>query len=344
MKSNYIPLFILAMIAFACKKETKNITADQSPISVNAPVSCSGDTWDPATAYFGLPEVPYFVYNDKAYFINLGPVSASQNTMRIYDGSTWQSYPIIATPFTFAAITQMITFVIGDKGYFCFVGSLGLFEYNFANHTWTSKKTFQGLSRVGASSFVIGNKAYIVGGRSQTSIPTNFNDCWEYDPAADDWKQKASFEYIGRCNASGFSVGNKGYIANGVAMFPNNFGVYLHELLEYNPATDSWSAKTPFPGTERSFSQAFVINGKAYVGGGSQWPLKFQDFYRYTQSSNTWARIQDIPVLDKLLTGFALGNNGYILWNSSPNDRFDKYTPKVCAPVSSGGISIALSN
>jgi len=116
-------------------------------------------------------------------------------------------------------------------------------------------------------------------------------------------------------------------------------------LLEYNPGTDSWSSKANFPGNERHNSVGFVINGKPYVGGGGGGGTLYEDFYRYNQSSNTWTRIQDIPVLYPLSSGFCLGSKGYVLWRYPANNsyRFDKYTPRTCAPVSSG-ISTTLSN
>ena len=72
-----------------------------------------------------------------------------------------------------------------------------------------------------------------------------------------------------------------------------------------------WDQKTDFNGYARSGAQSFVIDNKAYVGGGySQFLLKrLNDFWVYDPQTDSWARIADFPGTARN-GAFSFSNNG----------------------------------
>src|SRR4051812_21235397 len=125
-----------------------------------------------------------------------------------------------------------------------------------APNTWTQKANFGGSARDGAFAFSIGTKGYMGGGNNNGNFR---NDVWEYDPTTDAWVQKSSVpnnEYL----ASSFVIGSKAYIGCG---YNTNNAFY-----EFDPVANTWTAKAPFPGTQRYITAGFSIGTKGYCGGG----------------------------------------------------------------------------
>lgn len=79
------------------------------------------------------------------------------------------------------------------------------------------------------------------------------------------WTAKANVINGSRCNATSFSIGNKGYICCGVTT------VQKKDLLEYDPLTDTWTQKADFPGLARRCPVSFV------VGARLMWALAQQE-------------------------------------------------------------------
>ncbi|TND09137.1 MAG: Kelch repeat type 1-containing protein [Bacteroidetes bacterium] len=185
-----------------------------------------------------------------------------------------------------------------------------MYVFNLANSTWTQTQslggpTGTGLGRDVAASFVVGTKAYVVGGQGSNPF---FDDTWEYDAGFDVWTQKANFTPGGRRSAVGFAINTKGYVCTGQDM---NY-VLKNDCWEYDPAANTWAMKANFTGTPRRLAVAFVINGRAYVGSGDDGVFK-GDFYEYTPSSNTWAAKANFSGTPRYgATGFAIGNLGYM--------------------------------
>lgn len=112
-------------------------------------------------------------------------------------------------------------FVIGNKAY---VG--GGFDNNqypadfwsFDGTKWSEEAPLKDtdntydLTRQSASTFVIGNYGYVVGGKKNASL----NTVWKYDPSARSWESKhQSLPQNARDGAVAYSIGGKGYITTG---------------------------------------------------------------------------------------------------------------------------------
>lgn len=209
------------------------------------------------------------------------------------------------------------SFNIGSKGYVgTGIGSnpdsssakaYDFWEYDPILDQWTKKDSFaNGLTRVTASGFAIGNKGYAGLGIDQDSVQWQ-KDFWEYDPSANHWTKKTDFGGGIRNIASSFSIGNKGYF--GLGGDPNS----RNDLWEYDPIIDSWIQKVDFPGERRGGAISFVIGNNAYVGTGMAAGFAVRDFWEYNSTSNSWAKKSDLAGGSRAYaTGFAIGSKGYI--------------------------------
>ena len=138
------------------------------------------------------------------------------------------------TDFGGSARVAAAGFSIGSKGY---VGTGAssvclndFWEYNPANNAWTRKADFGGAARQSATSFSIGNYGYLGTGIFGEVNPARCKDFWEYSVEHDTWTQKNDFGGMARSDATGFSVGMKGYIGCG-----NISGQQTNDLWEFDP-------------------------------------------------------------------------------------------------------------
>lgn len=104
---------------------------------------------------------------------------------------------------------------------------------------------------------------------------------------------------------STFVINNKFYAAGGPS---------TNALKEYDPVTNTWSAKAPIPGaSQRAFGVGFAINGKGYVCSGLNGSTVLNDMYEYDPVANTWTAKASLPgpARDGAF-GFAISGKGYL--------------------------------
>jgi hypothetical protein len=90
----------------------------------------------------------------------------------------------------------------------------------------------------------------------------------------------SNFPGAARTGAVGFSIGAKGYMGTG----QDAVGTLLKDFWEYDPTSDTWTAKTSFGGTARWNAVGFSIGTKGYIGTGNN----TADFWEYDPTANTW--------------------------------------------------------
>ncbi len=213
-----------------------------------------------------------------------------------------------------SARTSAVGFAIGTGGFIGTGYDSATYKRNFsvyiqASDTWVAVTsmggaTGSGLSRSGASSFVIGTKAYVCCG--QNSNPFNL-DCWEYDAGADIWTQKANFAGTPRRSAAGFELGGNGYIACG-----QDISGFKNDLWMYNVSSNTWTSKAAYPGTPRRLPVAFTIGSKAYVGTGDDGAFK-GDFFKYDATANAWFTVAVYGGTPRYgATCFVIGTDAYV--------------------------------
>jgi N-acetylneuraminic acid mutarotase len=125
----------------------------------------------------------------------------------------------------------------------------------------------------------LGGKIYAFGGFVPPAAgPPSWvpiDNAWEYDPAADTWKVLAPMPTKRRSPVAA-AVGGKIYVIGGATTAPGATDPSVHParrhvtvgtVEEYDPATNSWRARTPMP-TPRNHAAVGAVGGKIYVIGG----------------------------------------------------------------------------
>lgn len=200
-----------------------------------------------------------------------------------------------------------------------------LLKYNTVNNTWSIVDAELGRNRERASGFFLNGKVYIGGGEDSEGL----NDFWEYDGATDNWLQKANMPTI-HCDRAVAEVGSKGYFVGGFSdnilnTTANPEANKSDALEEYNPATNTWTAKAPYPAGKRHGMIAMSYNGKLYAGQGRDVAgSQTNGFFEYNPTTNTWISKISVPFVGAYCSSFVVGNIGYVI-SFTPQKLVGKY-------------------
>ncbi|HEX8516424.1 MAG TPA: kelch repeat-containing protein [Bacteroidia bacterium] len=165
-----------------------------------------------------------------------------------------------------------------------------LWIYDPVSDSWNPGAPLPSAGRMGAANFVIGNTAYIVGGR--TSANQSISEVWAYNMLNNTWVQKNNLPFGARWRASGASMNNKGYLLFG----KDENNSFRKELMEYDPGIDSWSIINIFPGNGRTYSSMNASSGKLLVTAGlDTLGNSYNDFWSFHPDSTGWQQLQPIP-------------------------------------------------
>ena len=183
-----------------------------------------------------------------------------------------------------------------------FSGLMSLSSCNTSSSTtlpgsWDQLSDFDGITRSGAVSFVIGNYAYVGTGYNYDNN-IRLVDFWRYDPQIDTWVQMANFPGQPRSNAVGFSLNGKGYVGTGLGGSDINNPLPLSDFWEFDPSNGTkgtWTKINDFGRSNtptdtilaRYGAMAFTVGNRSFVGGG--YNLQgFRDLWEYDQPSGNW--------------------------------------------------------
>lgn len=283
-----------------------------------------------------------------------GKISIMIGTITVYSASDFIVSSQKWTQKTSIAAARMgtISFGIGNKGYIGMGKDANnnvlkdLWEYDPGTDQWTRKADIPALNGKWSSScFVINNKAYFTGGENGNGGGHSY-ETWEYDPANDQWTQKADYNGWALNEATAFSVGGKGYFG---------FGGY-NAIWEYDPSVNTWSRKKDFTGQYRGGAMSFVIGNKAYVGCGRGNSTNLKDLWEYNPVSDSWTQKASLPGNGRYLgVAFSTTNYGYMglgqtgtlgpflkdIWEYNP--ATDSWIQKVDLPASGRVYAAAFS-
>ena len=150
----------------------------------------------------------------------------------------------------------------------------------------------EAIARNAATGFAVGTKGYIATGYD-AKTSSFLKDCWQYDPATNDWKQMADFPGGGRRYALSFGIGQYGYLGTG---YDDN---YQKDFYRFDPSAGDkgeWTLINGFGGQKRQGGQVFVIDDIAYICGGENNNSDVTDFWCFDPSnaSNPWKQLRDI--------------------------------------------------
>ncbi|MVZ61790.1 Kelch repeat-containing protein [Sphingobacterium humi] len=183
--------------------------------------------------------------------------------------------------------------------------------YAFDGKGWTKKKDFEGEARHSAVGFAINNKGYYGLGSNGSDA---LKDFYEFDATTNQWTKIDDFPGQARYGAVAFSIGNKAYV--GLGSTRNE--TLLSDFYEFDGTTKKWTALTgsraPQFTDKKAYAFSFVINGKAYVGGGTgNVPEEFWSF-----DGTEWKQLKDIKsdtqdIRRSRASAFAIDNFGYVV-------------------------------
>lgn len=275
----------------------------------------AGNTWTPKANFGGgqTQSAVAFSIGTKGYIATGDTLYTSSLSKGLWE---WDNVTNVWTQkanFAGSYRGNAVGFSIGTKGY---VGTgtgpgghkRDFWEWDQAGNTWTQKADFGGTARYGAVGFSTSTKGYIGTGNDAPSGYNVRNDFWEYDPGSDTWTQLPDVGGVPRVNATGFSIGNKGYIGTGW----DNSNVNQLDFWEFDPCSGPWCQKADFGGAAVHYAVAFSIGSKGYVGTGSDGSPR-KDFWEWNQANNTWTQKADFGGgFRNVAVGFSIGTKGYI--------------------------------
>jgi hypothetical protein len=304
------------------------------------------DSWTQKANFAGTGR-----YNGVGFNIgNKGYIGTGANSTTIFS-DIWEYDPATDTwaqkaDFGGGARHGACAFTVGRKAYIGGGASLladgsqasfTLWEYDPVLNTWVQKSaSFPGGYRSVALNidgkvyvFYGSNISYPVDIPSTSVLPRKTSTAWAlYDIESNTSIAKTNLP-IDRCGLFGFSIDGKGYLGGGV----DNNGNVKNEFYEYNPNTNSWTAKANFPGTRAYLTPSFVLGNKGYVGlTGSAGNA--QSLYEYNPTTNIWTSRASYPDGNTYSgVGFSIGNKGYIGTGSSKKTFYEYTSTETLTPA-----------
>jgi N-acetylneuraminic acid mutarotase len=264
-------------------------------------------------------------------------------TLKITATAQWTSIaPVYAGAI---ANDGAVSFTIGNTGYIVAGSSTSAFySYDTLANSWTQVGNIpDNAGHAFAMSFVINNKAYIVGGDTG-GVP--LATVWEFDPSAsgNQWTQKNNFPAGTRDAGFSFAIGNYGYAGAGF----DGSSIYS-DIWKYDPANDHWTQlSVSLPVSGLIFPTTFTITNKGYILTGGLAPSgvnEIKNMWCIDGSNDSLSAKSDFPGVGRQaafsfsngLYGFAGG--GQAGYTTNFNDMYmydplyDQWTPVPDAPM-----------
>ena len=154
--------------------------------------------------------------------------------------------------------------------------------------------------------FAINGKGYVCGGVLMDShgVSMGVNNLWEFDAPTQSWTEKAPCPVVPIEGAS-FVIGSSAYVLNQGATY------------QYNQLTNTWTQKASLPADSSTDATAMAINGKGYLGLGSNvhspTGAALKDWWQYDPVADLWTRKSNFPGGARYnVAGFAVDGKGYV--------------------------------
>lgn len=191
------------------------------------------------------------------------------------NADTWESIPDFGgTPRKGAVAFNSTTAGYVGTGDDSLNDKKDFWKYDPSTNSWQELVGFGGNKRREAVSFTIGDQVYMGTGASNE---INQVDFWVFDLGDESWTrlkdldEKDSYE-IKRSNATGFAIGEYGYICGG-----NGY----NSTWRYDPSTDKWKKRTNFEGNARQDASVIYNGERGFVLLGKSGNYYFDDMYEF---------------------------------------------------------------
>lgn len=162
-----------------------------------------------------------------------------------------------------------------------------LYEYSSMSGVWEKKADLPANGRYNAFAFTVQQKGYIGNGQGQAG--KLYKDCWQFEPASNNFVPIADFPNTSFRQFSFFEINDKAYLVSDTVS--KNFW-------EYNTGFQKWTKRADFPGDASGKLFTFHLNSKGYVF------TKNNEFWEYSPANNSW-------VAKKTLTGNTIIDIGF---------------------------------
>jgi hypothetical protein len=224
-----------------------------------------------------------FVIGTKAYFgytTFVGSTSHGNSYQYNFTNNTWSN----VEDFPDYYLDYAAYFTVGNKGYV--VGGIKNSTATNSNKTWEfdptaspkwrARANIPVTGRQQARGFSIGNKGYIVNGKTARNPEddTYYKTLLEYNPSTNTWATKASFPGVARSNSKCFVIEGCAYVGEG----QNNETGFI-DFYKYDPADNAW-LRIPDYSSYGEMIQAFSLNSKGYALWRPHYPLPYR-FKKY---------------------------------------------------------------
>lgn len=140
------------------------------------------------------------------------------------------------------------------------------------------------------------------------------------------WKEKTPLPAIPRHRASGWAIGNKGYIGVG-HINSGALSIAYQDWWEFDPATNVWTQKANYPPVGGRFAcNGFVIGNKGYLGCGNEqnWG-SHAEFYEFDPIANVWTQKATFPYPQEGPLAWSVNGKGYM--GAGGGQGFYEYNP-----------------
>lgn len=178
------------------------------------------------------------------------------------------------------------------------------------NSGWVRKENFAGDMTEKGVAFVVKGNAYVGLGKDNAVFKNAF---WKFSSTDEKWEKIADFPGTPRIFSVSFTISNTGYVGTGLIGVENN-REGTNDFWEYDTEKDTWTQKASMPGGTRYGAVGFTINGKGYIGLGSNKSTYYNDLWEYNPTSNKWIRKADLPDNGRTdASAFTALGNGYVI-------------------------------
>ena len=142
--------------------------------------------------------------------------------------------------------------------------------------------------RYRAFSFAADGKLFTGCGRNDADVMNNA--FWQYDPATDQWTQKADYP-------TAPARGGVAMVIDGVPYARSGWDgtVSFNDWNRYDPAADSWVLMNEPTGNMGAYSGVFTLNGKGYAACGSGAVAEHNELWSYDPITDAWTQKADFP-------------------------------------------------
>lgn len=161
--------------------------------------------------------------------------------------------------------------------------------FNRSSETWQQLDDYPGSGSWRLFGWVIGDKMYVGGGEE---FPNGtFTDFYRFDLGNNTWSETAMPDCPTTKTSGGYSftLQGKGYYCEGYNGQEDSVNDFGKRLFSFDPVAREWSEGPSFPGASRVLGFSVAVDGKAYVGGGSNFVsrLIYRDFYEFAPSTTS---------------------------------------------------------